>query len=432
MNQKNLFKGKENGITLIALVITIIVLLILAGVAISMLSGENGILKRAGEAKEETRFAQIEEIIKLWKTENEIYTIIGEDTVQNLDQVLNDLESENLITSEERNQIENTGVLVIGEKIILFKNIEEIVKIGDYVNYNPEEPTEDAISHLENNINTYSGYSTTQEVSQENLKWRILNINDNGTINLISASTTKDTPLWLKGSLGYNNGVYLLNEYCNVLYSNSEKGAIARSINIEDIQKKIDTNVWNYHDYISSSGTKYGEISSFTGTKYPYMWSQEKTTKSKINDELINGTLGQSEQNNLVSDTYLTSSSSIEAEINGWAMSRDTARSAFKKENNNSNINMEMLWPYSSRVCWIASRATSDFSIRPSRLSFGLFKLDHDYANGYISVQELYNPEWGNQFPSYEHYVRPIVTISTDILNITEGNGTSDSPWGIK
>ena len=165
MNQKKLFKGKENGITLIALVITIIVLLILAGVAISMLSGENGILKRAGEAKEETRFAQIEEIIKLWKTENEIYTIIGEDTVQNLDQVLNDLESENLITSEERNQIENTGVLVIGEKIILFKNIEEIVKIGDYVNYNPEEPTEDAISHLENNINTYSGYSTTQEVS---------------------------------------------------------------------------------------------------------------------------------------------------------------------------------------------------------------------------------------------------------------------------
>ena len=162
------------------------------------------------------------------------------------------------------------------------------------------------------------------------------------------------------------------------------------------------------------------------------MWSQEKTTKSKINDELINGTLGQSEQNNLVSETYLTSSSSIEAEINGWAMGRDTARSAFKKENNNSNINMEMLWPYSSRECWIASRATSDFSVRPSRLSFGLFELDHDYANGYISVEELYNPEWGNQCPSYEHYVRPIVTISTDILNITEGNGTSDSPWGIK
>ena len=44
----------EMGITLIALVITIIVLLILAGVAISMLSGENGILRKAAEAKTKT------------------------------------------------------------------------------------------------------------------------------------------------------------------------------------------------------------------------------------------------------------------------------------------------------------------------------------------------------------------------------------------
>ena len=47
------FKRKNNGITLIALVVTI-VLLILAGISISMLSGENGILNRATEAKEAT------------------------------------------------------------------------------------------------------------------------------------------------------------------------------------------------------------------------------------------------------------------------------------------------------------------------------------------------------------------------------------------
>ena len=47
-------KGLKNkGITLIALVITIIILLILAGVSISMISGENGILTKATEAKEE-------------------------------------------------------------------------------------------------------------------------------------------------------------------------------------------------------------------------------------------------------------------------------------------------------------------------------------------------------------------------------------------
>ena len=56
---------KEKGITLIALVITIIVLLILAGVAIAMLSGENGILKKAAEAKTKTEQAQKEEETRL-------------------------------------------------------------------------------------------------------------------------------------------------------------------------------------------------------------------------------------------------------------------------------------------------------------------------------------------------------------------------------
>ena len=51
----------QTGITLIALVVTIIVLLILAGISISMLMGQNGILNRAAEAKEKTEKAGIEE-----------------------------------------------------------------------------------------------------------------------------------------------------------------------------------------------------------------------------------------------------------------------------------------------------------------------------------------------------------------------------------
>ena len=68
MNKKN------NGITLIALVITIIVLLILAGVTIATLTGENGILTRASEASEQTKKANIEEQVKLAVTAS-----IGED-----------------------------------------------------------------------------------------------------------------------------------------------------------------------------------------------------------------------------------------------------------------------------------------------------------------------------------------------------------------
>ena len=58
-------KRNQNGITLIALVITIIVLLILAGVAISMLSGENGILKQGANSKLKTEQSSTDEAIKL-------------------------------------------------------------------------------------------------------------------------------------------------------------------------------------------------------------------------------------------------------------------------------------------------------------------------------------------------------------------------------
>ena len=59
-------KAKANkGITLMALIVTIIVLLILAGISISMLAGNNGILNKAKEATEVTRKATIGERIKL-------------------------------------------------------------------------------------------------------------------------------------------------------------------------------------------------------------------------------------------------------------------------------------------------------------------------------------------------------------------------------
>ena len=59
-------KLKEvEGITLIALVITIIVLLILVGISIAMLTGENGILTQAQSAKEKTTKAEEEEKIKM-------------------------------------------------------------------------------------------------------------------------------------------------------------------------------------------------------------------------------------------------------------------------------------------------------------------------------------------------------------------------------
>ena len=57
-------KGNK-GITLIALIVTIIVLIILAGVAIMMLAGDNGILNQASRAKYDTEIASFDERVKL-------------------------------------------------------------------------------------------------------------------------------------------------------------------------------------------------------------------------------------------------------------------------------------------------------------------------------------------------------------------------------
>ena len=89
----NKIKEKENekGITLIALVITIIVLLILAAVSIAMLTGENGILKKASTAKEKHLIAQYEEELNLCIMEmqtDELGTLTMEKLIEKLPQYI--------------------------------------------------------------------------------------------------------------------------------------------------------------------------------------------------------------------------------------------------------------------------------------------------------------------------------------------------------
>ena len=69
----------QEGITLIALVITIIVLLILAGVTIATLTGENGLLERAEEARNQTEEGALEEEVQLKMTEKETDKHFGEE-----------------------------------------------------------------------------------------------------------------------------------------------------------------------------------------------------------------------------------------------------------------------------------------------------------------------------------------------------------------
>ena len=102
---------KENGITLIALIVTIIVLLILAGVSIAMLTGDNGILSQAQNAKKETEEAERNEKLDLLKQEDLINeTLNGVEVEQVTDEKPGELEKED----------ENTLVINSIEDLVFF------------------------------------------------------------------------------------------------------------------------------------------------------------------------------------------------------------------------------------------------------------------------------------------------------------------------
>lgn len=64
---KNTVVKSKNGITIIALVVTIIILLILAGVSIATLTGDSSIIRKATEAQILTELSNVDEALELYK-----------------------------------------------------------------------------------------------------------------------------------------------------------------------------------------------------------------------------------------------------------------------------------------------------------------------------------------------------------------------------
>ena len=93
---KKRLKKNDRGVTLIALAVTIIVLLILAGITIATLTGENGIITRANEAKGKTEQAQLEEEVNLKILEKEMNGY--KNTSKGMEEYLNEIEN---VTVEE-------------------------------------------------------------------------------------------------------------------------------------------------------------------------------------------------------------------------------------------------------------------------------------------------------------------------------------------
>ena len=114
-----------------------------------------------------------------------------------------------------------------------FGNLTDEVKnslIGKYVDYTPI-----AGVYRDHNYSNYSGTTNSQLLTDMNVAWRILFVDEN-TLTLISEEPVH-SGFKLQEADGYNNGVLLLNNACEELYSNVNLGAKGRSLDIDDIEK---------------------------------------------------------------------------------------------------------------------------------------------------------------------------------------------------
>ena len=312
---------RERGITLIALVVTIIVLLILAGVSIFMLTGQNGILKRAVEAKEKTETAQQDEEEKMQGYESAIDQYIGK--------------------------------------------IPEGLKVGDKVTYSPSGTYNWQAKYCSTTLTEDVTLSSVKGESFNLTEWRVLSI-ENGKVELVPIKPTKGT-VYLGQAQGYNNGVKLLNDACSSLYSNMSKGIIARSLNIEDIEKYMEpAKLAETREYQNThGGAKYGNqlSSAYTNSNnFPAIYPKENL--SVINGESKKtGGLERSEQTNFIeknengaTDGKITTATSIQPYQTDWYKENSYMRTAFRVAADKINYYELLLPDEDSTNYWMASR----------------------------------------------------------------------------
>ncbi len=116
--------NNKKGITLIALIITIIVLLILAGISISAISGEDGMISKAGTAKEKSRAGEIKDIVGLTVSNNKIAEVQGE-SITTKEELVSQLVEQELLTPEEESLLENQDVITIEGITIDFSQLKD-------------------------------------------------------------------------------------------------------------------------------------------------------------------------------------------------------------------------------------------------------------------------------------------------------------------
>lgn len=286
-------KRKNSGVTLIALIITIIVLLILAGVTIAMIIGDNGILNRAVDAADKSKIEDGKERIAL--------EVVGSyDNSGNIDMDLLKENLENNLGIDTSNVGSNlpTGTLTLdglnyyidseGNVIYIEGELktwtenedgsitdgEVTVQVGDYINYDPITGATDT-SYTSNATST--GWSENQVFNLNSYTggWRVLGV-ENGQLQIISENIigpdsggyTEGTQsyYYLDGVTGLRNSITELDNISE-LYGQGKYAQSARSVNQEDIAKVVGLTpeYWNETEGYGNEITYYWD-----GDIYPY------------------------------------------------------------------------------------------------------------------------------------------------------------------
>lgn len=307
--------------------------------------------------------------------------------------------------------------------LIADKVKNEIIKIGDYVQYIPDtvSTTDTSYTTLISEFETYSGSTanTTSTLTQESsLNWRVLDIKD-GKVRLISELPTT-SKITLSGAKGYNNAVYLIDKTCSTLYNNSIYAEKVQNLKIEDIQEYLTYNYTQYENSYVDTG-KYGGTQTYTSyKKYPNLFAKEKN--GWVNG--IQGTeLELSEQTNPIDEDATQAETSIKVKQTFWKRTMIVDDFSDKKYYQLFIKGESSYEPY-----WIASRSVNAYS---DNAGFGV-----SYVLNSSSV-DAYNLYYsGGTNTGKACAIRPIITLNTDVqidtADVTKDGSEAENAWILK
>lgn len=299
-----------------------------------------------------------------------------------------------------------------------------MLEIGDYVAYSPGSETESSYTLSMSE----SGYTSDQTIPKDtSLKWRVLSINDDGTVDLVSDTET-DTLVYYRGATGYNNGVYSLNNICSQLYSNSSLGATARSMKIEDIEAGMNESGLNYvHTYSNvNSQADWGETYTYTSNRYyPSLYALENG--SGIDLSTINDPNSAVKEDGISqSDSYYSTPNTDSPAYKRASKSLTVKQTYYSRSMSSSYYKDEQIFydlVHTNGTAWIASRYCFVFdSSGGNDANFGLRTIGLNNLGG----SDLFYSS--NVIKEKKYYLRPVISLSANI-RLDSGDGSSTSPY---